>query len=123
MDGPICCPRCGHHNPSRARYCAYCGLHIAAGQANFVAGPAVRLPVPPQPRRHLGGGTVGVVLLLFAVVMGMYVVLRATAFVRRSHLGPIHIEQMNARPHIQHTVQERTIINESQWEIDPFDDG
>ncbi len=30
MDATICCARCGHHNPQRAKFCAACGLNLAA---------------------------------------------------------------------------------------------
>ena len=62
----ILCPRCGRHNLSRARFCAQCGLNLAASGASEI-GPMV----PGQRRKGRGGAVLFVILLgLFLTAMG-----------------------------------------------------
>jgi hypothetical protein len=35
MSPLICCPRCAHQNPTQARFCASCGLNLAAAGASI----------------------------------------------------------------------------------------
>jgi hypothetical protein len=65
----LICPRCGRHNVSRARFCAQCGLNLAASGASEIT-QAVR-----QTRRRSGGG-----LVLFIILMGLFLAAMGSLF-------------------------------------------
>lgn len=98
-----CCPRCGHQNEPRARFCAECGLRLSRDQA-ALTGPSIR-----RRRRHSSTWLI-LLLLLLGIVLAMWL-LGARASERRH--SPRHL-----RPE---THKRRVIIHEQSTEYDETD--
>ena len=67
------CPRCGRHNVSRARFCAQCGLNLAANGADEIT------QVVRRTGRKTGGG-----LVLFVILMGLFLAAMGSLFRHRA---------------------------------------
>jgi len=105
MNESTCCPRCSHHNPPRAKYCANCGLRLPIDAAD-AAGQAVR------PHRHRAGMWLIILLILLAgAMLALALRFRQTAqdHIRRRLWPEIHQQQV--------IIHERT----TSWETDPHD--
>jgi hypothetical protein len=68
MNAMLCCPRCGRQNESRARFCASCGLNLAAAGI--------------EPNSHIQRTTrrTGAWLVLSLVLLGLGLATFATCF-------------------------------------------
>lgn len=111
MGSGLCCPRCGRHNSSQARFCANCGLSfLSAGLISQSSGGAERN----------GSGLLGVIvgfILIFALVAVIsFIRLAAPPRVHfSSEYAPVfQYEQVRMGPH----QQDRLIRRDTHWRFE-----
>lgn len=91
MNPAICCPRCSRYSPSRARFCANCGLSFVS--AGLVPESA------PRPRRS--GGFFGV----FAGMLLLFVLIAAISILQFAIPYRMFLRHNQAQPFQQRTVR------------------
>jgi ribosomal protein L37E len=97
----ITCSRCGRHNPSRARFCAQCGLNLSARGGGDQVTRALR-------KNGRKGGTG---LILFILLLGLFLAAMGSLF----HSRPCSVHPV--RPH--HRFTSPCSPYEHEWPIHP----
>lgn len=111
MSGLICCPRCGHHSPSRAKYCAQCGVNLGLAGAASPEWPRTRRPRRAWP-----------VLVLFLVILAAVWFMGVALRVGSSGRAVFESYERPQGPHaVEHGDQDEdqhVITRESVWVIE-----
>lgn len=111
MKPGICCPRCGRHNPSRAKFCANCGLSFLSAGV---------IPDSDSGGQGKGSGLLGVlagfllVFILVAILSFVKVMLPRELDFGGRHILPV--EQQNYR--INPDEQRGFIQRETRWSFE-----
>jgi hypothetical protein len=111
MKQGICCPRCGRYNPSRAKFCANCGL-------SFLSAGLIADPDFASPKR--GSGVLGVlagfllVFILVAILSFVRVMLPRDMDFGTRYAIPVEQQKHRISPEEQH----RFIHRETRWSFE-----